>query len=573
MRDTGFTINEAFKTQLITGILSSPLLYIPHFHYSYIDQALHEVIYPEGDDNVLRLSKDSVFELVCGDNSRLDFETKRTMPDGLSLEGMLKTLIADSALEPDQQTFDVERIFLIKNSFSELESATTQRLLQTYAAKYERGEFPMETTVIFVSPEPMESLPQQVEKLFTVVEVPRPTEVEIMHYIERTLPCSAQFDYRKSELQIELTRALQGLQHYEVEQIIRSTKVRTGGYLTERTTAYALEEKKSIVKKSGIIEVVDTDVSFDQVGGLEILREDLRRKAELFKHLKEASDLRLPLPKGVLVLGMPGCGKSLIAKSIANEFGVSLLRLDINRLMGQYVGQSEANLRKALSTAEAAHPCVLWIDEIEKAFAGATGGGGGTNDIVMRLMGHFLTWMQERRTAVYIVATANDVMRPEFMRKGRFDEVYFVDFPTTSERLDILEKKLARYQQVTRQQEVFDLTAIGAAERRAIAEEMCGSGKASDSGKDGFSGSEIESVVNAVMERKFLEYLEQGDPAKRHKVRVEKKDFTREIKIIRPSVMSNQKGKKEGEKTSVERIRDLQSVYQFRSASKSNQSK
>lgn len=120
------------------------------------------------------------------------------------------------------------------------------------------------------------------------------------------------------------------------------------------------------------------------------------------------------MPKGILILGMPGCGKSMIAKSIANAFNVSLLRLDVNRLMGQYVGQSESNLRRALQTAEAAHPCVLWIDEIEKAFAGNE---GGHNDIVIRLMGHFLTWMQERKTAVYIVATANDVMRPELMRK------------------------------------------------------------------------------------------------------------------------------------------------------------
>jgi len=264
-----------------------------------------------------------------------------------------------------------------------------------------------------------------------------------------------------------------------------------------------------------------------------------------------------------LIIGMPGCGKSLIAKSIAKEFGVSLLRLDINRLMGQYVGQSEANLRRALATAEAAHPCVLWIDEIEKAFAGASGGSNCSNDIVMRLMGHFLTWMQERKTAVYIVATANDVMRPEFMRKGRFDEVYFVDFPNQLERIDILNKKINHYQQDTYQQGVFDLNEIDQKVREDLAKLMSSDDKTSYS--NGFSGSEIESVVNSVMEKKFIQYLSQ-DKDKKETIKIAKQDFIDEINKIKSSVMSNQKGKK-GEPTSVERIRSLQDVYKFRSAS------
>ena len=264
---------------------------------------------------------------------------------------------------------------------------------------------------------------------------------------------------------------------------------------------------------------------------------------------------------------MPGCGKSLIAKSIANEFGVSLLRLDINRLMGQYVGQSEANLRRALSTAEAAHPCVLWIDEIEKAFAGASGSGNSSNDIVMRLMGHFLTWMQERKTAVYIVATANDVMRPEFMRKGRFDEVYFVDFPTLPERIDILNKKIEHYQQDTYQQGIFNLEDIDTKVREELAKLMASDNESNEksSYSKGFSGSEIESVVNSVMEQKFTQYLLQ-DKDHKESVKLVKQDFVDEINKIKSSVMSNQKGKK-GEPTSVERIRSLQDVYKFRSAS------
>ena len=231
-----------------------------------------------------------------------------------------------------------------------------------------------------------------------------------------------------------------------------------------------MEEKKQIVKKSGIVEVVDANVQFSEVGGLDVIKEQLEVKREIFQNLNLASECNLPLPKGILIIGMPGCGKSMIAKSVANLFDMSLLRLDINRLMGQYVGQSEANLRKALETAEAAHPCVLWIDEIEKAFAGSNNGGNNNDMLVMRLMGHFLTWMQERKTPVYIVATANDVMRPEFMRKGRFDEVYFVDFPNAAERKDIFEKKISHYKKS--KSGIFDFSQLKSYER--IVEQMVG---------------------------------------------------------------------------------------------------
>lgn len=568
MIDTGFTINESFKTQFITGMLSSPLLYIPHFHYSYIDQALQEIFSQKDGYNILGLDKECIVEFGV-EGTIIKFSSKVKVTDA-TFEKIIGTLIDEGCLKDENGNPSSKCIFLIKNSYSKLQELKCQRLLQTFAGKYERGELRRETTIIFVSPEPMESLPEQVEKLFTVIEMPRPQEKDIKDYIKKHLPISNQFKSREDDLTIEMTRTLQGLQHYEIEQIIQSSSVRTGGKLTELSIRYALEEKKNLVKKSGIIEVVDTDISFEDVGGLENLREDLKQKAKIFHHLSDISSVKLPLPKGVLILGMPGCGKSLIAKSIANEFGVSLLRLDINRLMGQYVGQSEANLRKALSTAEAAHPCVLWIDEIEKAFAGANGGVcGSNNDIVMRLMGHFLTWMQERKTVVYIVATANDVMRPEFMRKGRFDEVYFVDFPNKEERIDILKKKIQYFQKNIDQQKVFGFNQIDDNAIDTIAGKMQAD-VVTETFSNGFSGSEIESVVNAVMEKCYLKYIEL-EAKDRHTIEITIHDFEDEINKIKSSIMSNQKSKpKNGiqEKTSVERIQDLQTVYQFRTASR-----
>ena len=344
---------------------------------------------------------------VTVDGDIIDFKTKieyRKRPISLLLDDIIdyeRVKLNDSNFEEDQL------IFLIKNSAELLRDISIQRKLQTIASKYERNEYPRELTIILVSPQPVESLPFEMEKLISVIEIPNPTELEIRNFIEDVIPVSKQFKIVSSELITDLTRTLQGLQHYEIEQIVRSTRIRTGDRLTEKTIQYALEEKKSIVKKSGIIDVVDCDISFDQVGGLQVLQQDLKQKAVLFKHLNEISKVKLPLPKGVLIIGMPGCGKSLIAKSIANEFGVSLLRLDINRLMGQYVGQSEANLRKALATAEAAHPCVLWIDEIEKAFSGIREG----NEVTTRLFGNFLTWLQEKENSVFVVATANDISK------------------------------------------------------------------------------------------------------------------------------------------------------------------
>lgn len=552
---------------MITGILSSPLLYIPHYHYSYIDKVLME-IFPENEElnSIIGLTRKTIMEVTI-DGDVIDFQTKKEYRKRNVAELLDEIISYNDTKLNDFDFEDDQLVFLIKNSAEILKNITIQRKLQTIAAKYERDEYPRELTIIMVSPQPVESLPYEIEKLITVIDIPNPTEKEIENYIEENIPVSEQFEIQSSELVTDFTRTLQGLQQYEIEQIVRSTRVRTGDRLTEKTISYALEEKKSIVKKSGIIEVVDSNISFDQVGGLQTLQKDLKQKATLFRHLNEISKVKLPLPKGVLIIGMPGCGKSLIAKSIANEFGVSLLRLDINRLMGQYVGQSEANLRRALSTAEAAHPCVLWIDEIEKAFAGASGGGNSSNDIVMRLMGHFLTWMQERKTAVYIVATANDVMRPEFMRKGRFDEVYFVDFPTLPERIDILNKKIEHYQQDTYQQGIFNLEDIDTKVREELAKLMASDNESNEksSYSKGFSGSEIESVVNSVMEQKFTQYLLQ-DKDHKESVKLVKQDFVDEINKIKSSVMSNQKGKK-GEPTSVERIRSLQDVYKFRSAS------
>ena len=551
-------VPEIFKNQLIGAILSSPIIYIPHHHYNFIDSALAS-IFPKSDEgnsrSVLGLTQDTIFEY---DKIRfqVDFETKKKLKGGSEklLQDVLQTIINGGEFKVNNVAVD-RKIFYFKNIVEELErQKETLLLLQTVAEKYERREVDKNTTIILVDPTPVSMLPTPLSEISTIINVPLPSPSDIQRIVA-DLKVASYLKDRESVLKEDFSR----LQFHEIDQIIRSSLEKVNGFLSPRMIDYALEEKKQIIKKSGIIEVVDTDITFKQVGGLEVLIEDLERKSILYHNLSELHKLRLPLPKGVLIMGMPGCGKSMIAKAIASSFEVSLLRLDISKLMGQYVGQSEENLRRALATAEAAHPCVLWIDEIEKAFAGANASGNDGDMLVQRMMGYFLTWMQERKTAVYIVATANDVMRPEFMRKGRFDEVYFVDFPTFSERTAIFRKSLSQFLREDLN-EVFDFSKFTEEDQKSVVARM-----------DQFSGAEIVSVINSVIERRYVDYIRQRDKKYSTAVRpvtITKDMFIEAINEVAPSIMSKQTSDDEYNKTAIEKIRELQKTYHFKSASK-----
>lgn len=597
-------INGNFKTQLITGILSSPIIYIPHYHYNYVDSALAEII-PERpkegivpkERNLLGLYRDSIYEHDLS-RGRVDFATKVALKErGKDTRTLLKDIVHRNEYNSESYTNDIPdalddcKIFLMKNVVSEyaesesssqlLWNSSLQLLLQTFAEKYERREYDERTTIIIVSPVPVSMLPAELLDLITVINILPPSIKEIEQSVKDII-MSEQFKMKQDTLIPDLCRTLQGLDFYNIEQILRSVLIRTGGRLTENSKILALEEKKQIVKKNGVIEVVDSDVSFADVGGLDILQNDMMKKAVVFKHLSRATDkdVNITLPKGILIVGMPGCGKSMIAKSIANEFGVSLLRLDISNLMGQYVGQSEENLRKALLLAEAAHPCVLWIDEIEKAFHGANNSNSNENDtLVMRMMGYFLTWMQERKTAVYIVATANDIMRPEFMRKGRFDEVYFVDFPNKAERKAIFEKKIARFHNTSEHPTIFDFSNV----LDSVSEitDIMVADKTVDGHNGGFSGSEIDCVVNTVVENQFVEYVRAVDNQEPIvlPIALKKTDFETVIKDMKKHVMSGQISNKNDKNrnttdidltstTQIENIYKMNKTYNFKPASK-----
>lgn len=307
------------------------------------------------------------------------------------------------------------------------------------------------------------------------------TEGEIREEIQAF--CQGQKTSIPQSLLDEMAVSFRGLTESEVISIL-SLALSEDGELTRKDLALIFEQKQQKVRKSGILEMIPLKEKMEDIGGLEVLKGWLKRKAVVMKDLNRAGRYGVDAPKGVLIAGVPGCGKSLSAKAAADLFQVPLLRMDMGRLLGKYVGESEENLRRALSLAEAVSPCVLWVDEMEKAFAGINGNSGGS-EVTTRLFGNFLTWMQEKKAPVFVVATANDITRlpAELLRKGRFDEIYYVGLPKEEERRNIFEIHI-------RKRRPLDLAGMDIG--RLV------------EGTEGYSGADIESVVKDSIESAFV---------------------------------------------------------------------
>lgn len=554
-------VDDVFLSRLTTGLLSSPIIIIPHYHYSYLEEALKIIVdKAQSGDNGIQLTMDNIRE-VSESSGVLDFTTKRQ-----KYSDRFSNVISNIVNGLDENEHIIKgtakpQVIVYNGTLSCIfEDKDTVSTLVSFVTLYEQGRLPSLSTIILMDDISLSDIAASLFPYTMVINVPLPSDDTIAKLLER-LPLSKTVkekeDGDKSDFLSSMVRIFQGLHQQQILSILRSILVRTGGFLSEPAKVMAEREKKNMLRKSNLVNLVESNVSLDDVGGLEVLKNDIRLKARIFKHLDLATSpgINLQLPKGIMILGMPGCGKSMIAKAIANEFDMPLLRLDISSMMGKYVGESEANLRKALDIAEAAHPCVLWIDEVEKAFAGS--GSSDGDSVLLRLMGYFLTWMQEKQQPVYVVATANDAMRSEFMRKGRFDEVYFVDFPNEQETEEILKKKIHRYNNPNSR---FDFHKIGRNQISTIATSM-------QLGEIGsFAGSEIEAVVTEVIENAFNKLIDYSIGLK---ITIELEDFNVVIREMRHSIMASQKGVG-GKKTNIERIREIKDSYSLKSATKKN---
>jgi len=347
------------------------------------------------------------------------------------------------------------------------------RFLRDIASRFEISRH----SLILIAPE--FQIPSDLEKTIAIMDwsLPDIEELtEILKKAEDDLPNGIPVTLNGNRDQV--VQAMRGLTKFEAESVLLSGIVATRE-LGAGVIPFIIKEKAQIIRKSGVLEYFDTSVTMKDVGGLKPLKAYASRKRVAFS--SAARDAGLDSPKGVLLVGVPGTGKSLSAKAIAGMFQMPLLRMDVGALMGGLVGQSESNTRLALKTAEAIAPAVLWIDEIEKAL----GGGGGEHDggTSKRVLGTILTWMQEKTAPVYIIATANDIsaLQPELI--SRFNNVFFVDLPNREDRIEILKVHLSKRKQ---DPEKFDLDEVATA-------------------LWGYSGREIETVVNTALETAYYE--------------------------------------------------------------------
>ncbi len=335
-------------------------------------------------------------------------------------------------------------------------------------------------TVILAGP--VLEVPTELEKEITVIDLPLPDVGALAILLDRILDEVKENHQLEIELspdgREQLLKAALGLTLTEAENVFAKILV-NDGRLDEEDIPHVFAEKRQILRKSGLLEYYESDEQFAHVGGMTSLKDWLRiRRAALSD---KARDFGLPAPKGVLLLGVQGCGKSLCAKAVSALWQLPLLRLDVGRMFGSLVGSSEENMRRALRIAESVAPAILWLDEIDKALAGSGGSAGTDGGTTARVFGTLLTWLSEKVAPVFVIATANNIsnLPPELLRKGRFDEIFFVDLPSLAEREEIVRIHLNKRD---RDPERFDLAAIA----------RCA---------EGFSGAEIEeSIISALFD-------------------------------------------------------------------------
>jgi len=331
-------------------------------------------------------------------------------------------------------------------------------------------------TIILVSP--VMEIPTELEKEITVMNYPLPSREDLSELLDKIIADVKQFEQVIIDLnetgRERLLQAALGLTLGEAENVFAKIIVKderlSGDDINE-----VFAEKQQIIRKSGLLEYYATSEGFGSVGGMAVLKDWLNKRSLAFSN--EARAFGLPAPKGILMLGVQGCGKSLCAKAVSTQWQLPLLRFDMGRMFGSLVGSSEENVRRAIAVAESVAPAILWVDEIDKAFAGSQGSGATDGGTTARVFGTFLTWLSEKTAPVFVVATANDISQlpPELLRKGRLDEIFFVDLPSHSERVEVFRVHLNKKK---RDAARFDLEALAG-------------------GSKDFSGAEIEEAINS----------------------------------------------------------------------------
>lgn len=438
-----------------------PIIYINHFDFKVIDEIITDIA-----DNRKIVEYNNGLGIV-------NFKTKSTMKE-CDLYNFLN-LVKDDGYEHAM-------FIVLKDVHSQLDKPEIVSLLK-YIAERNLYNENYNASVFIVSSKLC--IPDELEDLITIFDVSLPSVSEIKNIMVNFIK-DLEIDVADDVLS-EIALSFKGLNEFQVKQIL-NLAYQDGGCLDFDDKRLILSQKEQLIKKAGLLEMIPVNESIEDIGGLENLKEWLYKKERVFNQLDKAIKFGVDIPKGIMIVGMPGCGKSLAAKATAKLFEIPLVRLDVGRLLGKYIGESEENMRKALKLSEAISPCVLWIDEIEKAFSGIGSSGGGS-DVTTRLFGQFLTWMQEKENTVFIVATANDISKipAEFLRKGRFDELFYVDFPNDEERRKIIEIHLKKRHKWNKDLDIISLVKL----------------------TSGYNGADLEAIVKDAIESCFIESREQ----------------------------------------------------------------
>ena len=373
----------------------------------------------------------------------------------------------------------IKDIFIFEDLSNNIDEDEIKFYIRTIAEKARYTN----THVIILSA--VYKLPVELEKYVTVLNIPLPDRFDMertLGVVERQCKINLSVEMRNRMIDAAL-----GMTSMEADLAFCLAAVKDD--LGDNAPYTVSSEKEQIIKKSGILDYFPKNESLKDVGGIEVLKDWLFKRQKAYE--KKARDFGLQEPKGLLLLGVPGCGKSLTAKSIASFWNMPLLRLDIGKVFQGLVGSSEDNIRKAIATAEAVAPCVLWIDEIEKGLSGVQSSGATDGGVTSRIFSTILTWMQEKTSPVFVVATANNInlLPPELLRKGRFDEIFFVDLPNEKERENIFRIHLAKKGQLTPN---IPLGILG-------------------NKTEGFNGAEIEECIKEAM---FAAYVQNSEKPK-----------------------------------------------------------
>jgi len=436
-----------------------PVFYITSFEYDRTKQKIRGIAKSFDSCNI--------YEWNCVDGLRLrEKDSYKYIENKENQDELLQYIL-------DIDNKSIKDIFILEDFNEYIEDSKVKHLLRVIA---EKARF-TNTHVLIISA--IYKLPVELEKYITLIDIPLPDRADLevtLSQVEKDKKLSLPVHLRN-----KLVDAALGMTTIEADLAFCLSAVKDN--FNENSPFTVASEKEQIIKKSGLLEYFQKNETLKDIGGLDVLKDWLKKRQVAYD--LPAKQWGLSEPKGLLLLGVPGCGKSLTAKCIASMWNMPLLRLDIGKVYQGLVGSSEDNMRRAISTAEAVAPCVLWIDEIEKGLSGTKSSGSTDGGVTSRIFSTILTWMQEKTKPVFVVATANDIRQlpPELLRKGRFDEIFFVDLPTEDERQNIFKIHLEKKNQKS---EFFALTQIGKE-------------------SEGFNGAEIEECIKESMFAAFIE--------------------------------------------------------------------